>query len=234
MLAQPPHLETIISRRGTRGLIYVRDETSDLSLALGTFSNEWAIGDDEYNLSEVFVSGVFVDIGAHIGVVALAVLLDNPGATAILVEPIPENLAMARETMAINGLGLRASFVQAAVGNKDIRYGTVEDDRFVGNIGSHEGETIRAELVELPHLVEMAGGHIAALKIDCEGGEWGFFQPSRAKGALAHVDLIFGEWHGTTKRLDGPKRLHKLLDATHDITMVTDVGGIGLFRAVRR
>jgi FkbM family methyltransferase len=230
VLSQPPHLEVVTTRRGQTGVIYVRDQTSDLSLALGTFSNSWATGDDEYDLEHLHVEGVFVDIGAHIGVVSLAVLMDNPGAQAILVEPIPENLAMARRTMAENALADRASYVEAAVGRSTISYGTTEDDRFVGNIGSHAGEVIVAPLVTLPQLVKMAGGRIAAMKLDCEGGEWNFLRSS----AIRHVDLIFGEWHGTTKRRDGPTRLRALLDATHDFTLLTDVGGIGLFRAVRR
>lgn len=226
-----PHPEMVISRRGQTGVIYVRDGTSDLSLALGTFSNSWATGDDEYDLENLHVSGVFVDIGAHIGVVSLAVLFDNPEASAILVEPFPENLAMARQTMETNGLADRTSFIEAAVGRGDIRYGGEDaDDRYVGNIGSHTGPTIQAPIVTLPQLVKMAGGRIAAMKLDCEGGEWKFLTSKMVR----HVDLIFGEWHGYTKKFDGPTRLRKLLDPTHDFTLLTDVGGIGLFRAVRR
>lgn len=224
------HLEYVQTKRGNDGQINVRDGTSDLSLALGSFSNHWAVGGDEYGLADLHISGVFVDIGAHIGVVSLAVLLDNPEATAILVEPFPENLGMARETMAANGLSERCTFIQAAVGRRDITYGGEDaDDRFVGNIGSHDGPTIRAELVTLPQLVKMAG-HIAALKTDCEGGEWAFL---RSK-AVADVDLIFGEWHGSSSNRDGSSRLHRLLDRTHDIVAFSDDGGVGLFRAVRR
>ena len=224
------HLEYVRTKRGNDGQINVRDGTSDLSIGLGTFSNHWAVGHDEYDLADLHVNGVFVDIGAHIGVVSLAVLLDNPEATAILVEPFPENLEMARATMAANGLSERCTFIQAAVGRKDITYGSESaDDRYVGNIGSHDGRTIRADLVTLPQLVKMAG-HIAALKTDCEGGEWAFL---RSK-ALDHVDLVFGEWHGSTTNRDGSSRLHRLFDRTHDLVQITDDGGIGLFRAVRR
>jgi FkbM family methyltransferase len=231
MTTAAAHAEAVESPRGVPGHIYVRDGTSDLSLVLGHFSIPWAAGDDEYGLRDLTVRGVFVDVGAHIGSVALAVLLDNPDATAILVEPLPENMALARETMSDNGLSDRVTFVTAAVGSAKVRYGAEDvDDRFVGNIGTHDGQTITAEVVTLPQLVAMAGGRIAAMKVDCEGGEWGLLRST----AVRHVDLIFGEWHGNTSHRDGRARLDALLGKTHELVSVTDVGGIGLFRAVRR
>jgi FkbM family methyltransferase len=222
--------ETVTSARGNTGYIIIRDKTSDLSLVLGTLSNSWARGDDEYGLRDLYVSGVFVDVGAHIGVVSLAVLLDNPEATAILVEPIPENMALARQTMAENGLLERVTFVEAAIGTTQVRYGSDLDDRFVGNLGYNDGPTITTAKVTLAQLVRMAGGRIAALKTDCEGGEWALL----GSKSVAKVDRIFGEWHGHGLDFSGPQRLHRLLDATHEVEVLSDDGGIGLFRAVRR
>lgn len=223
------HPEAVVSPRGNPGILYVRDGTSDLSIGLSTFSNDWARGDDEYRLRDLTVDGVFVDVGAHVGSVALAVLLDNPNATAILVEPVVENMAIARE--AIHANGFEATFVTAAVGGTKVTIGADDvDDRYVANLAGHGGPTFRVERVTLPQLVRMAGGRIAALKVDCEGGEWELL---RSK-AVAKVDRIFGEWHGHTQTELGPQRLHRLLDATHEITDVTDAGGVGLFWAVRR
>ncbi|HUQ63803.1 MAG TPA: FkbM family methyltransferase [Acidimicrobiales bacterium] len=223
-------VQPVTAARGGRGQLVIRDETSDLSLALATLSNHWATGDDEYGLADLHIEGVFVDVGAHIGVVSLAVLLDNPEATAILVEPIPENMALARETMALNDLTSRVTFVEAAVGTKTVRYGTDLDDRFVGNLGYNDGPTITTEKVTLAQLVKMAGGRIAALKTDCEGGEWSLLD-SRSVGK---VERIFGEWHGHDHDFSGPERLHRLLDVTHEVTVLSDDGGVGLFRAVAR
>lgn len=225
-----PYPTKVLSPRGTWGDIFIRDDTSDMSIVLGTFNNQFHAGANEYGLRDTHISGVFVDVGAHIGTVALAVLLDNPGATAILVEPLPENVAMIRQTLDANGLTDRATVLQAAVGKASVRYGTTEGDRFVGNIGTHAGKTIRAEVVTLAQLVEMAGGHIAALKTDCEGGEWALL---RSK-SVGDIDLIFGEWHGNAKHREGRERLTSLLGATHELTEFSDDGGIGLFRAVRR
>lgn len=223
-------VQPVTAARGGRGSLVIRDKTSDLSLALATLSNHWATGDDEYHLADLHVSGVFVDIGAHIGVVALAVLLDNPEARAILVEPIPENMALARQTMELNGLDERVTFVQAAVGTTQVRYGTDLDDRFVGNLGYNDGPTIATEEVTLAQLVKMAGGHIDALKTDCEGGEWSLL----AEPEVADVALIFGEWHGHHHDFSGPERLLDLLGPTHEVDVLSDDGGVGLFRAVRR
>lgn len=226
-----PHLEPVHTKKGTNGFISVRDQTSDMSLVFGTFSNRWTLGDDEYDLDHLVVDGVFADVGAHIGIISLAVLLDNPNAKAILVEPIPENIALARRTMMANNFDDRVTFVEAAVGTDSIRYGGDEaDDRYVGNIGTHDGHTITVKTITLPALVKLAGGRIAAMKIDCEGGEWGFLDSK----ALSKVDTIFGEWHGSGDEFNGPERLRALLDPTHEITSLTDVGGIGLFRAVPR
>ena len=224
-----PYLTRVRTPRGTWGQIAIRDGTSDMSLVLGTFSNQFHAGSDEYELLDLVTDGPIVDIGAHIGTIGLALLLDNPRASAILVEPFAENVAMCRMTIAANDLGDRAQVVKGAVGTNVVRYGTTEDDRFIGNIGTHKGKTVRTRLLTLPQLVKMAGGRIDVLKIDCEGGEWAFL----ASPAIADVRLIVGEWHGHVEG-SGPDSLRRLLEPTHEITKLTDDGGIGLFRAVRR
>lgn len=217
------HLQSVISPRGHAGVINVRDETSDLSLVFGSFSDRWTRGGDEYGLRELHVTGSFVDVGAHIGAIALAVALDNPVQRIVLVEPVPENMAMARATFEANGLA--ATFVSAAIGTTKVRLGRRGTaDEYVGNIGYNRGRSITVDTVTLADLVEMAGGHIDVLKVDCEGCEYALLDAD-----LSQVDTIFGEWHG-----GGRERLETLLAPTHDITLLTDLGGIGLFRAVRR
>jgi FkbM family methyltransferase len=223
------HLERIYSPRRNLGLIAARDGTSDMSVVFASLSNDWTQGDDEYRLGGRRFDGTFVDVGAHIGAVATSVLLDN-NCRAILVEPVRENVELLRATIAANGWGDRTTIVEAAVGKPTIRLGTTQDDRYVANIGYHDGESREVPIVSLPELVAMAGGHINALKTDCEGGEWGLF----ASGGLESVGYIFGEWHGHNQDFSGPDRLHHALDPTHDITSLTDDGGIGLFAALRR
>ena len=84
--------------RGNPATLMARDDTSDLSVIGSTFAG--VAGSplvDEYGLKNTYITGRFVDVGAHIGSVTVAVLLDNPNATAICVEPIPENVAVLRE-----------------------------------------------------------------------------------------------------------------------------------------
>jgi FkbM family methyltransferase len=223
------HLEEIITPHGARGVLAVRDGTSDLSIALSTLSAKHMRGDDEYRLRRRDFKGTFVDVGAHIGAVSLAVLLDHP-ITAILVEPVAENVELLRATIRANDLSRRAMIIEAAVGTDTIRVGSSLDDRWVANLGYNDGETRKVSTVTLPYLVALSGGHIDSLKTDCEGGEWGLF----ASGGLADVDYIFGEWHGHNRDYVGPRRLHLALDETHDVIRITDQGGIGLFEAVRR
>lgn len=223
------HLQDVYTPAGRPGKLAVRDGTSDLSVALSTLSSREWTGDDEYKLRGHPFKGTFVDIGAHIGAVSLAVLLDHP-VTAILVEPVAENVELLRETIVANGLASRARIVQAAVGTDTIQIGSDKDDRYVANLGYNDGERRKVKTITLPALVKRAGGYIDALKTDCEGGEWGLF----ASGGLKDVGYIFGEWHGRNRDFSGPERLHAALDPTHEITRLTDMGGIGLFWALPR
>jgi len=66
----------------------------------------------------------------------------------------------------------------------------------------------------------------AFLKIDCEGCEWDVL----ADPAIARVERIVGEGHPA----DWLARVHKALDATHDVEVLSNEGGPGTFRAVLR
>ena len=74
----------------------------------------------------------------------------------------------------------------------------------------------------------MPEGDIALCKIDCEGGEYGFFDSPD----VARIALIVGEWHPNG---GGPDDIRRLLEPTHDVTIYPHpASGPGNFRAVRR
>jgi FkbM family methyltransferase len=214
------HFEAITSPRGQPGFIAVRDDTSDLSVVLSTLSNSWQVGDDEYHLADLHVDGVFVDVGGHIGTVTVAVLLDNPNATALIVEPLVENIELIRATIERNNL--KAEVIEGAVGTTTVKVGKFHNDRFIGNLDFPDYETRTVKKITLRALVKKAGGSIAALKTDCEGGEWGLLDDKLVDG----IPHIFGEYHGDP----GPDGLERMLGRTHSLTFKI-VGATGWFWA---
>lgn len=219
--------------RGHPATFAVRDDTSDLSVIGSTFAGVAGSGlVDEYALRDTHITGRFVDVGAHIGSVTVAVLLDNPDATAICVEPIPENVAALRENLALNGLTERATVIEGAVGTDAVFYrfaGTehLETNRYIANsTGIVFGESQSSERIAVRRVALSELLPCAAMKLDCEGGEWALF---RQRG-LATVPLIFGEYHFG----EGQPGVTKALGRTHAITFDHVGDGAGNFRAVRR
>lgn len=201
--------------RGNAARMAVRDGTSDLSTVGATFAGVAGSGlVDEYDLRSLHVSGTFLDVGGHIGTVAVAVLLDNPDATAVIVEPLPENVDMIRRNLELNGLRDRAVVEAAAVGATEVRYDTGVH-RFIGNIGGASGKVAK---------VPMFSGITPkpqAVKTDAEGGEWALFP------LVLGTPLIFGEWHGK-----GEADLLAALPG-YWVDAKPQDDGTGLFRAVR-
>lgn len=213
--------------RGRAAVFATRQGTTDLATVGATF-RLWGNLVDEYAFATRQVGGLMVDVGAHIGTASIAVLLDNPGARAIAVEPLPENVAMIRDNAARNGVSDRLTVIEAAVGDGAplaIRYGP-DVHRYIGDIRGADGETITVATVTLADL--LADGDIDLLKTDCEGGEWDLFGRASTED-LARVTEIVGEYH-----TQGPEHLAALLSETHDVVSVPAGDGTGSFRAVAR
>lgn len=229
----------VVTPRGAYARILSRAGTSDLSVAGGSFYL-WGALDDEYQLVDLRVSGVFVDVGAHIGTVTASVLLDNPTARAICVEPVAENVEMLRRNMEVNGLTHRARIVHAAVGPGEDAAITfdyqgeeyIRTNRYVAGIArfATTGRTVTVPTVSLASLLEIAGGEIDAMKLDCEGCEWHLL----TEPDIGRVGTIFGEWHGHPIAGDGYAAIVDLLAETHDVESRRHLGGTGTFWAVRR
>lgn len=218
-------VQDVKTPRGRPARMGCRAGTSDLATVGSTF-DLWGSLHDEYGTAGLRIDGVFVDVGAHIGSVAIAVLLDNPHARAICVEPLPENAAMIRANAERNGVGSRLQVVEAAVGSgksRTIRYGDGVH-RYIANIRGAAGDYIEVPTVTLASLVRLAGGRIDAMKTDCEGGEYDLFDATPA--TLRKVARIVGEYHG------GDKPLRDLLGKTHALTISRGDRFVGHFEAV--
>lgn len=214
------YTKEVQSPRGVTVTLHSRENTSDLSTIGSTF-RLWDKLVDEYGLADIYSDGLLVDVGAHIGAVSIAFLLDNPKAQAVAVEPIPENVDMLRLNAESAGVKDRLTIYDRAIGSPTVHYG-YDDHRFIGNIGGSTANTA----IQVPSIslstIALTHGPIDILKVDCEGCEWSAF----ADPIVTRVRLIIGEYHQ-----GGPAGLSVLRD-THDVT--SDTGPTGNFRAVRR
>lgn len=215
--------------RGKRAVMGTRVGTSDLATVGSTFEL-WGNLHDEYGTAGISTDGVFVDVGAHIGSVAIAVLLDNPKARAICVEPLPENVELLWTNAERNGVADRLQIVEKAAGKGRrvaVRYGK-DEHRYIANIRGATGEFVETDAVTLASLLRLAGGRIDHLKTDCEGGEYALFgEASRA--TLAKVGRIVGEYHG------GAGDIVHALAPTHEVTIHPSADQyVGAFVAVPR
>jgi FkbM family methyltransferase len=235
----------IIERRTPGGRIAylaARVSTNDGAIAQGILQ------DDEYRLRSMYpIDGWLIDVGAHIGTVAIAAALDNPDLRVVAVEALPENAAIIVDNVARNNLTDRV-FVEAAGATNDRRKtvkvtynarnegdevvpaGYLDQCRYVGNIfQKHPGISI--DTVEVPGLSlsailrKYAIDHVSVLKIDCEGCEWQFL---RSKD-IGRVEEIVGEYHDAFTYED----LVAILERTHIVEQWT-TGNVGLFGAQAR
>ena len=225
-------------RRGRLIEWRTRVSTNDGALVVGI------IGSDEYKLGELpTLSGTAIDIGAHIGIVALALAADHPNLHVIAVEVVDYNVEGLRLNIEHNGLSDRITVIEAAADAPGVKstkllwnYRTAEntdqaytdDSRYIANIFDAKASDADWHKVKSVSLDTLMDGidRLALLKVDCEGCEWAFLRSKR----VADVDLIIGEYHNN----GGIETLRALIGSTHEVTQTGGQEDVGMFRAVRR
>lgn len=223
----------------------VRPDTNDGALVTGV------VTEDEYGLRKLGVlSGWAIDIGAHVGSVAVALAADNPDLQVVAVEAIPDNADLIRRTAQQNGLADRVHVIAAAAASEaehdtgkriPITYGWtssenqpdsyMRESRFIGGMvpANETSRTIACPAISLGAICERFGiVEVSLLKTDCEGCEW-FVLTSPA---VARVRRITGEMHVSSH--GDAAYLHRLLDPTHEVTIAKPDLNVSLFEAVRR
>jgi FkbM family methyltransferase len=175
------------------------------------------ITEDEYQLDRVKpLSGVAVDVGAHIGAATVALLATNPDLRVVAIEPVPENIELLKANT--EPYGDRVTIIEGAAGKgrQKVRYNFVDPDpkddnasvhRFIANQNMPPGVEYTEITVPGVTLSDLVAEHgpIAFIKIDCEGCEDGFLNDP----AIDQVGLVHGEYHNGPRvevRFEKPPR----------------------------
>ena len=219
--------------KGNVAIFEFRNGTSDWNTL------QSCTAEDEYGLRALRLSGVALDIGAHIGGVSIGLAIDNPDLRVIAVEAVPDNAALLEHNATLNGVADRLTVLNAAaaapgVDSVVINYGyrgneAAEHHAWIGNITMLEGQggrpdhdEVRVPGVSLTGLFALAPEPVSFAKVDCEGGEYGFLSDP----AVRFLPRIVGEYHplgpdpsgAEAKRIFRRSDLVALLAPTHDLT----------------
>ena len=231
--------KAVQSPKGRRCELTYREDTSDLS-TIGSTWRLWGGLVDEYGLVGLpdDMTGTAIDIGAHIGSVALALLVDHPRLKVVAVEPLVENCDIIRLNAEHLGVADRLTIHEAGISLSEtvpITWNWTETgndeywrtNRFIGNVrvGTDGGsETVIMPGITLGSLMPKRG-LVPFMKIDCEGCEW----VALTDPAIKRIRRIVGEYHGHP----GSDGLRDLLDPTHDMSIEPN-GACGIFTATVR
>ena len=195
---------TFRTPRGRSVELSYREDTNDYNTLRS------CLDEDEYGLKDLHLSGIALDIGAHIGGVTIALLADNPDLRVVSVEAVPPNVELLRENVARLDT-VRSTILHAAAGKGQtatVQWAFSGDEvglhhAFIGNAVMPESNLrgSRSELVPVVTLADLVDeyGPFAFAKVDCEGCEYDFLQGP----ALSQVAIFRGEEHHGPLTLPG-------------------------------
>lgn len=170
--------------------------------APGSMAANWIAAElscDDYSLSRLpFAAGdVVIDVGAHVGMVAIWLAIRHPEIRIVALEPDPLNFAHLGENIAANGVANIVA-LQLAV-TADGR--PIEIARPPGNSGGTSAYTTivdgfprsKVDSVKLDEIFDrFIENRCKLLKMDCEGAEHEILSGS---SVLTRVDWFSAEFH---------------------------------------
>ena len=181
-----------------------------------------------YRLGEFYQpkpGDVIADIGAHVGLFSLRLLLTAPQCRVVAIEPSPENFGCLELNLRDFQRARRAEMHHLAVGPQ---FGKVKMLEIPSN-RSFDARTTPAperdpgavDMVPLSRVFELAGTEeLALLKMDAEGGEGGAFGTA-APELLCRIQRIAMEYHDHLVPGTLPMLLRRL-SPTHELTILPD------------
>jgi len=164
-----------------------------------------------YYYSDIRSTDVVLDIGAHIG--SYSIHIANSVASVFAVEPI--YCGILATNVALNRFNDKIKMLPYALSAKkelDIQFG-------------HRKEHVYGRT--LTELIELCGGHIDVLKIDCEGGEWCITLDELREAKIRRIE---GELHAFNGE-DRMKFIHRLEGIGYDVWTDHDDGVVMMFHA---
>lgn len=148
--------------------------------------------EEAYRLPFEGTSGLLLDLGVNIGMASLWLAKRYLFSQVIAVEPDPNNAALARQNLDLNGI--TGQVLEAAIGPKEgtARFESSEHS----NLGrlSERGSLVPMITVETI-IKKFAVTRFGLIKIDIEGSEQALFDGPTEW--LAHTDTIIIEFHPT-------------------------------------
>lgn len=208
-------------------------------------TNDWNVVNsittaDEYELAGLSLDGWALDLGAHIGGVAVCLAVDHPSLYVVAVEPVPYNVVLARRNAELNGAADRVHVVPGAIGTHGetttVRYAFEGDENaehhaFIGN-----SSIVYPDAPDTPHeaaevvcvdLLSFSSFPPAFVKVDVEGGEWAALEQL----VQLRSPHVVGEWHPTGGHTR-PELAYAFEQAGYNLTFTGPPGGPGGFTAL--
>jgi FkbM family methyltransferase len=207
----------------------------DISNDENVFNNVFKI--NEYNLPELSKDSVIVDIGAHIGSFSLKAF-EMGSRNIYSFEANTHNSVICKYNCEPYNIKV---FNKAVRGDERIssvcsRLAKSDSEKSInyGGLAINFGEGI--EVITLKDILEIVGGHIDILKLDCEGSEYPIIFESN-KDVFNNIKNIVGEFHPRTLPVNfcegfvnNPNNLEEYLkQQNYETKFIATKGGFGHF-----
>jgi FkbM family methyltransferase len=184
--------------RGARFRVHLGDNLTERNLLLDPRTEREEL---DFLVAATPPGGVFVDVGANIGLYALVVAAARPGARILAIEPDPLIRARLQANLALSGLG-NVAVRPEAVGETEGETGFTRDTRNLGESHVAEDGALKVRVQPLSAILSAHGiTALDALKIDIEGYEDRALVPffrdwpeSGWPGALVIEHVHPGQW----------------------------------------